>query len=89
MLGVTEGGAARAALLGAIYSLALGVPFVLAAVAYRRAMGAFGWVRRHYSWVTATGGILLVVLGTLIATGTWQQWTLGMQGWVAGYPVPI
>ena len=89
MLGVTEGGAARAALLGATYSLALGLPFVLAAVAYRRAIGAFGWVRRHYSWVMATGGILLVVLGVLITTGLWKQWTLGMQGWVAGFTVAI
>ena len=52
-------------------------------------MGSFGWVRRHYSWVIALGGILLVVLGALIATGLWQLWTLGMQGWVAGFTVAI
>lgn len=88
-LGLTEGGAGRSAGLGVAYCVGLGVPFVLAAVAYRRAMGAFGWVRRHYAWVVRGGGVLLVVLGVLLATGIWAQLTLGMQGWISGFTVAI
>ncbi len=88
-LGLTEGGAGRSAGLGVAYCVGLGVPFVLAAVAYRRAMGAFGWVRRHYVWVVRGGGALLVVLGVLLATGVWAQLTLGMQGWISGFTVAI
>lgn len=88
-LGLPGGDPGRAALLGGVYSLALGLPFVAAAVAYRRAMGAFAVVRRHYGWVLGTGGVLLVGLGLLVASGLWAQWTLGMQGWVSGFTAPI
>jgi cytochrome c-type biogenesis protein len=32
------------------------VPFIVAALAYRRALGAFSFVRRHQQWVTRVGG---------------------------------
>ena len=37
-LSLNEGTAARGALLSAIYALGLGLPFILAALAYRRAL---------------------------------------------------
>ena len=37
-----------AALLAVAYCLGLGLPFVLTALAFSRAMAAFGWVKRHY-----------------------------------------
>src|SRR4051812_4288997 len=69
---VTRGG-----VLLAFYSIGLGVPFILAAVAYRRALGAFAVVRRHQQWVTRIGGVMLVAIGLLLLTGWWDhavQW---------------
>ena len=42
------------------------------AVAFRRALGAFGWVKRHYVWVMRIGGGMLVALGVLLVTGVWD-----------------
>lgn len=76
-LSLQEATAGRGALLSAFYALGLGVPFVLAAVAYRRAMAAFASIRRHQVWITRVGGLMLVVVGLLLVTGWWDllvQW---------------
>lgn len=72
-LEINEGTAARGALLAAIYCLGLGLPFIVAALAYRRALGAFRVIRRHQQWVTRVGGAMLVVVGIALLTGWWDQ----------------
>ena len=72
-LSLNEATAGRGALLSAVYAVGLGVPFVVAGLAYRRALGAFGIIRRHQAWVTRAGGLMLVVVGLLLVTGLWDQ----------------
>jgi cytochrome c-type biogenesis protein len=72
-LSLNEATAGRGALLSAVYAVGLGVPFVVAGLAYRRALGAFGVVRRHQAWVTRAGGLMLVAVGVLLVTGVWDQ----------------
>jgi cytochrome c-type biogenesis protein len=72
-LGLNEGTADRGALLAAVYCVGLGVPFIVAALAYRRALGAFRFVRRHQQWVTRIGGLMLVLVGLALVTGLWDQ----------------
>ncbi|MFE9256389.1 cytochrome c biogenesis CcdA family protein [Streptomyces sp. NPDC006879] len=72
----------RGALLMSVFCLGLGVPFILAAVAFRRSMRAFGWVKKHYAWVLRIGGGFLVLVGVLLVTGVWQQFVLQLQAWL-------
>ena len=72
-LSLNEATAGRGALLSAVYALGLGVPFVVAGLAYRRALGAFGVIRRHQAWVTRAGGLMLVAVGLMLVTGMWDQ----------------
>jgi cytochrome c-type biogenesis protein len=72
-LSLNEATAGRGALLAGVYCLGLGVPFIVAALAYRRALGAFGFVRRHQQWVTRIGGAMLVLVGLALVTGWWDQ----------------
>lgn len=81
--------AGRGALLTAVYCLGLGLPFLLTAVAYRRAMGAFGWLRRHYVWVVRLGGAMLVVLGLLMVTGLWSELSVQMRVWTSNFTPAI
>jgi cytochrome c-type biogenesis protein len=71
-LSINEATVARGALLSGVYALGLGLPFVLAGLAYRRALGAFAFVRRHQAWVTRLGGVMLVLVGVLLVTGWWD-----------------
>ena len=67
----------RGGVLLGFYSLGLGLPFVLAAVAWRRAIGTVAWIRRHQQAVTRAGGLMLVAVGLLLLTGWWDfavQW---------------
>lgn len=80
----SQASAVRGAVLTFVYALGLGVPFVVAALAYRRALRAFGWVRRHSQTVTRIGGGMLVVLGVLLVTGAWAEFSDQMRVWVGG-----
>jgi cytochrome c-type biogenesis protein len=82
-LSMSEGGAARGALLTFVYCLGLGLPFVAAALAYRRVLGAVQWVRRHHLAVSRTGGGLMVLVGLLLLTGAWAQIVAELQQWTA------
>jgi cytochrome c-type biogenesis protein len=57
--------ALRGSLLLAAYSAGLGAAFVLAGVAFVRAMGAFRWLRDNYRAIRVASGASLVVLGLL------------------------
>lgn len=52
------------------YSLGLGIPFVLSAVLIDYLKTAFNWIKRHYKTINAVSGVLLVLIGILMATGT-------------------
>jgi cytochrome c-type biogenesis protein len=89
ILAANEGSAGRGAILTTAYCLGLGIPFVLAAVAFRKALGAFGWVKRHYAWVMRIGGTMMIVTGLLLLTGAWDRLVQDIQSWSAGFTVGI
>jgi cytochrome c-type biogenesis protein len=61
--------AARGGLLFAVYSLGLGVPFLLLGLGVQRLLRGLGWIRRHYRAISAVSGTLLVVVGVLLGSG--------------------
>lgn len=89
MLAFSEATAGRGAILTVAYCLGLGVPFVLAAVAFRKALGLFGWVKRHYVWVMRIGGVMMIATGVLLVTGVWDSIMQDMQTWTNGFTVGI
>ncbi|WP_150238254.1 cytochrome c biogenesis CcdA family protein [Nocardiopsis quinghaiensis] len=88
-LAFVEGGAGRGMLLSLVYCVGLGLPFVLASLLYRRALGAFGWLKRRTRAVTMVGGAMLVLVGLAMVTGLWTQLTIAMQGWAADFQTVI
>jgi cytochrome c-type biogenesis protein len=88
-LSFDSGNAGRSVLIGVAYCLGLGLPFVLTAVAFRKAMGAFGYVKRHYQAVMRIGGGMLVVIGVLLVTGQWNHLVTWLQGQTPGFVSPI
>ena len=58
----------RGIVLLAVYSLGLGVPFLMTALAIDRFFAAFARIRRHYRAIEIASGLLLVVIGLLIFT---------------------
>lgn len=89
-LSFADATAARGAVLSAVYALGLGLPFIVAGLAYRRALGAFAVVRRHQAWVGRVGGLMLVLVGVLLVTGWWDVMVSWIQvHLVSGYEVGV
>ncbi|WP_306190040.1 MULTISPECIES: cytochrome c biogenesis CcdA family protein [unclassified Streptomyces] len=88
-LSSNQASAGRGAVLTVAYCAGLGIPFVLTAVAFRKALGAFGWVKRHYVWVMRIGGTMMIVTGALLLTGAWDRLVQEMQTWSTGFTVGI
>ena len=65
--------AAHGALLLAVYSAGLGIPFLVTALAFSRMTTAFAVVKRHYAVIMAIGGAILIAMGVLILTGDFFQ----------------
>lgn len=84
----TIGGAMRGASLLFVYSLGLGIPFVLLAFAYSRGGRTFSWLRRHGRGIELVGGATLVVMGVLMITGRWLLLFTPLIRWFsrAGWP---
>jgi len=53
----------------AVYSLGLGIPFLLTALAINKFFAASSRIRKHYHAIEVTSGILLVGIGLLLFTG--------------------
>ena len=70
----TEGAnIARGVLLVIAYCLGLGIPFVLLAFGSARAVQGLGWLRRHTRHIQVFGGVLLILVGTALVTGVWND----------------
>lgn len=80
-LSLSEANAGRGALLTFFYCLGLGVPFILAAIGFRRFMGAVGWVRRHQQVISYIGGGLLILVGIALITGWWDWLVVEIRSW--------
>ncbi|HEX5641959.1 MAG TPA: cytochrome c biogenesis protein CcdA [Thermoleophilia bacterium] len=72
-MAATSQSALSGSLLLLVYSMGLGVPFVLAALAFDWVSARLGWVKRHYKGIQVTSGLVLVVLGVLMMFGILQQ----------------
>jgi cytochrome c-type biogenesis protein len=65
-MGASSGSAPVVALLLAAYSLGLAVPFLAAAVAFRRVRPLIDLLRRHHAAVRIVTGLLIIGIGVLI-----------------------
>jgi cytochrome c-type biogenesis protein len=79
-----SGSAAHGALLLAVYSAGLAIPFLLTALAFSRMTTAFAVVKRHYQAIVASGGVILIAMGVLILTGGFTQLNIEAQNWLSG-----
>lgn len=66
-IAAAQRGIGRGALLLAVYSAGLGVPFLVTGLAFGRLTGALGWVKRHFAAITAASAASLAGFGVVLA----------------------
>lgn len=69
MLASQQGHVGEGVVMLLVYSLGLGIPFVLSAVLIDYLKSAFNWIKKHYKVINIICGVLLILVGILMATG--------------------
>jgi cytochrome c-type biogenesis protein len=67
------GGTVKGAALLVVYSLGLGLPFLLVGIGADRLVERLRWVRKHYRAIAGLSGAFLVIAGVLLITGTFAR----------------
>ena len=84
-LGFNEGTAVRGGLLGFVYALGLGIPFVLAGLAFTKMASTVAFLRERQQLIMRIGGVLMIIVGVLLASGTWNTLTAVLRQWAASF----
>lgn len=69
MLASQQGHVLEGMLMLLVYSMGLGVPFVLSAVLIDQLKSTFDWIKRNYRIINLISGSMLIIVGVLMATG--------------------
>ncbi len=69
MLASQQGHVGEGVVMLLVYSLGLGIPFVLSAVLIDYLKSAFNWIKKRYKVINIVCGVLLILVGVLMATG--------------------
>jgi cytochrome c-type biogenesis protein len=83
-----SGNAWRGVLLGVVYCIGLGIPFLLVALGLNWVTGSVAWLKRHIRVINVVGGSFLILIGLLMVSGVWQILVNQLQGAVIGNFVP-
>ena len=72
-------------ILLAVYSLGLGIPFLLTSLAINRFFGAATRIRKYYHAIELASGALLIVIGVLIISGQLTIITRALQPYLPSF----
>ncbi|MFM8329364.1 MAG: cytochrome c biogenesis CcdA family protein, partial [Actinomycetales bacterium] len=84
-LSFIEASAFRGAVLSLAYCIGLGAPFLFLALFMDKSKDIQSFVKRHSKAISIFGGLLLITLGLLQITGTWQNLLANLQGSIANF----
>lgn len=69
MLASQQGHVLTGAVMLLVYSIGLGIPFVISAVLIDQMKTAFSWIKKNYNVINTVCGIFLIIIGLLMMTG--------------------
>ena len=69
MLASKSGTVLKGVLLLLVYSLGLGIPFIVSALLIDKLKTAFTFIKKHYKIINTVSGVFLIVIGILMAAG--------------------
>lgn len=63
-----------------VYSLGLGIPFLLSGLFFSRALNAFSRIRKHWGVINVVGAVIIIGIGALVLTGNLELITRELSG---------
>lgn len=88
-LSLDSGSPWRGVLLGLVFCLGLGIPFLLVALGLSWVTGSVAWLKRHIRLINIIGGALLILVGLLMVSGIWSSFISHLGSVIPGYVSPL
>lgn len=88
-LAVNMGDPVRGALLGLMYGLGLGIPFILIALGFGWVTKSVAFFRKHIRTVNIIGGVALIIVGLLMVSGIWTILMSRLGAFMSTVTLPI
>jgi cytochrome c-type biogenesis protein len=88
-LSLDSGSPWRGALLGLVFCIGLGIPFLLVALGLGWVTGSVAWLKRHIRLINIIGGALLILVGLLMVSGIWSSFISHLGSVIPGYVSPL
>jgi cytochrome c-type biogenesis protein len=88
-LSLQTGSSGRGALLGLVYCLGLGIPFLALALGFGWATRSVSFLRRHIRGVNVAGGVMLILLGVFMISGVWGIIMSRLGTTINGFLLPL
>lgn len=73
MMASQDGTVAKGIIMLVMYSVGLGIPFVISALLIERLKETFDVIKKHYNIINKVSGAFLVIVGIMMMTGTFGR----------------
>ena len=84
-LAIESASAARGSLLSATYCFGLGTPFILTGLFFDKSQSMRKFLAKNGEKISFVGGLLLIVIGAMQITGTWDSLMNSLRGLISGF----
>lgn len=84
-LALESASATRGAILSTVYCLGLGIPFILSGIFVDRSLSARKFLAKNGEKISYAGGILLIVIGLMQISGTWDHLMNLLRSTISGF----
>ena len=84
-LAIESASAVRGSILSATYCFGLGAPFILTGLYFDKSQSMRKFLAKNGEKISFAGGILLIVIGAMQLTGTWDSLMNSLRGFISGF----
>ena len=84
-LAIESASAARGSLLSATYCFGLGTPFILTGLFFDKSQSMRKFLAKNGEKISFVGGLLLIVIGAMQITDTWDSLMNSLRGLISGF----
>lgn len=88
-MAMSQATAAKGAWLAIAYTLGLGIPFIAAAIAFNKISTAARALRNRQQLIMRIGGVSMIIVGLLMATGLWTNVIGALRQSISGFVTVI
>lgn len=84
-LAIESASAVRGSILSVAYCFGLGAPFIMSGLFFDKSQSMRKFLAKNGEKISYVGGVLLIVIGVMQITGTWDSLMNSLRGMISGF----